>query len=86
MKIQSDYAQFVEGNSSKMYRIAMTQESEDITVSAEWGRIGGTSPQQGVKYQGTDRVAAEAVYRKTIESKVAKGYVVMVDPKDSEES
>lgn len=73
------YLENTQGGSSKFYRVMLIDANPDISVVAEWGKIGGANPQRAVKFTG-DPDAAGAEMAKLADSKRRKGYVDAVDP------
>lgn len=73
-----------EGNSDKVYALALTQEHGGTwKVYAEWGRR-GAKLQGATKYDGADLEAAQKVYDRLLKEKVGKGYEpLMAGPPDS---
>lgn len=77
--IKRDYVEFRAGDSSKFYRLTMSETGGKFTVMAEWGRI-GTAGQSGAKVAGVTREAAELAHARTIGEKTGKGYQPANDP------
>lgn len=66
-----------EGTSDKVYDVIVAEIGRRYTVTARWGRRGGTLREQ-VKWHGASRDTATARARRLVLSKIGRGYERMV--------
>lgn len=64
-------------NSDKIYYALLEKSGDEYVVRGRWGRRGGASLQEQVKYRGGSYYDAEEKFTELYHAKMAKGYALV---------